>query len=106
MAALLLAEDGLDTLGDLGADPALGAGVLEGGTMNMAGNLGSFVTGLAFPYLRQWTGSTTPFFLVGLVGAGLNVLAILAWVGTRPDVAVDARAQAPAVTTRPVAADS
>ena len=33
------------------------------GTMNMAGNLGSFVTGLAFPYLHLWTGSTTPFFL-------------------------------------------
>ena len=73
------------------------------GTMNMAGNLGSFVTGLAFPYLRQWTGSTTPFFLVG---AGLNVLAILAWAVTRPEVAVDASGQAPAVTTRPVAADS
>jgi len=73
------------------------------GTMNMAGNLGSFVTGLAFPYLRQWTGSTTPFFLVG---AGLNVLAILAWAATRPEVAVDASGQAPAVTTRPVAADS
>ena len=73
------------------------------GTMNMAGNLGSFVTGLAFPYLRQWTGSTTPFFLVG---AGLNVLAILAWAFTRPEVAVDASGQAPAVTTRPVAADS
>ena len=73
------------------------------GTMNMAGNLGSFVTGLAFPYLRQWTGSTTPFFLVG---AGLNVLAILAWAVTRPEVAVDASGQAPADTTRPVAADS
>jgi ACS family glucarate transporter-like MFS transporter len=25
------------------------------GTMNMAGNMGSFVTGLAFPYLQAWT---------------------------------------------------
>ena len=33
------------------------------GTMNMAGNIGSFVTALAFPYLNAWFGSTTPFFL-------------------------------------------
>jgi ACS family glucarate transporter-like MFS transporter len=46
------------------------------GTMNMAGNLGSLVTSLAFPYLLQWTGSTTPFFYVA---AGLNVLAIVLW---------------------------
>ena len=52
------------------------------GTMNMAGNLGSFVTGLAFPYLYAWTGSTTPFFFVG---AALNLMAIGAWLLTRPD---------------------
>ena len=28
------------------------------GTMNMAGNIGSFVTSLAFPYLLAMTGST------------------------------------------------
>lgn len=52
------------------------------GTMNMAGNLGSFVTALAFPYLVKWTGSHTAFFYVG---AGLNFLAIVAWMLTRPD---------------------
>ncbi len=30
------------------------------GTMNMAGNVGSFVTSLAFPYLLVWTGSPSP----------------------------------------------
>jgi len=52
------------------------------GTMNMAGNIGSFVTGLAFPYLRAWTGSVVPFFFVG---AGLSVLAVLLWAFIRPD---------------------
>jgi ACS family glucarate transporter-like MFS transporter len=50
--------------------------------MNMAGNLGSLVTSLAFPYLLQWTGSTTPFFYVA---AGLNGLAIALWMRMRPD---------------------
>ncbi len=57
------------------------AGAISG-TMNMAGNLGAFLTALAFPYLRDWTGSTAPFFVVG---AALNVLAIFAWSFTRPD---------------------
>lgn len=52
------------------------------GTMNMAGNLGSFVTALAFPYLQAWTGSTTPFFFIA---AGLNIVAIVAWLAARPD---------------------
>jgi ACS family glucarate transporter-like MFS transporter len=52
------------------------------GTMNMAGNIGSFVTGLAFPYLQDWTGSVVPFFFVG---AGLNFLAVLLWAFVRPD---------------------
>lgn len=56
------------------------------GTMNMAGNLGSFATGLAFPYLRAWTGSTVPFFMVG---AALNVLAIGAWALSTPDRAIE-----------------
>jgi len=51
------------------------AGVVSG-TMNMAGNLGSFLTALAFPYLAEWTGSNTPFFFVA---AGLNILAVGAW---------------------------
>ena len=52
------------------------------GTMNMAGNIGSFVTSLAFPYLAAWFGSTTPFFYIA---AGLNALAIFLWLGMRPD---------------------
>jgi ACS family glucarate transporter-like MFS transporter len=52
------------------------------GTMNMAGNIGSFVTSLAFPYLLVWTGSPAPFFMVG---AGLNVLAALLWTRARPE---------------------
>jgi len=31
--------------------------------MNMAGNLAAFATALAFPYLQEWTGSTTPYFM-------------------------------------------
>src|SRR6185295_19616225 len=49
---------------------------LVSGTMNMAGNLGSFVTGLAFPYLAAWTGSHLPFFYVA---AFLNGVAVLIW---------------------------
>ena len=52
------------------------------GTMNMAGNLGSLVTSLAFPYLLEWTGSTTPFFYVA---AGLNGLAIVLWTQMKSD---------------------
>ena len=52
------------------------------GTMNMAGNLGSFVTALAFPYLLKWTGSHSTFFYVG---ASLNAAAIAAWYFIRPD---------------------
>ena len=50
------------------------------GTMNMAGNLGSFLTALAFPYLVAWTGSADIFFYV----AGcLNVLALFLWSRTK-----------------------
>ena len=52
------------------------------GTMNMAGNLGSFFTALAFPYLLKWTGSHHAFFYVL---AALNLLAVVAWFGTRPE---------------------
>jgi ACS family glucarate transporter-like MFS transporter len=55
------------------------------GTMNMAGNIGSFVTSLAFPYLLAMTGSTTPFFLLG---AGLNLAAAWLWTRARPDIPV------------------
>ena len=51
------------------------------GTMNMAGNIGSFITALAFPYLFAWTESTTPFFFIG---ATLNVVAIALWMMMQP----------------------
>ena len=51
-------------------------------TMNMAGNFGSFVTSLAFPYLLAWTGTNNTYFIVGAV---LNVTAIAAWLFTRSD---------------------
>ena len=57
------------------------------GTMNMAGNIGSFVTSLAFPYLLAMTGSTTPFFVVG---AGLNLAAAWLWTRARPEIPVAA----------------
>lgn len=52
------------------------------GTMNMAGNLGSFVTALAFPYLLKWTGTHAAFFYVG---AAFNLGAVVAWLVTRPE---------------------
>jgi ACS family glucarate transporter-like MFS transporter len=60
------------------------AGVVSG-TMNMAGNVGSFVTSLAFPYLLIWTGSPSPFFVVG---ATLNVGAAMLWMRARPERAI------------------
>lgn len=52
------------------------------GTMNMTGNLGAFVTSLAFPYLYAWTGAHEPFFYLA---GGLNVVAIAVWMGIQPD---------------------
>ena len=52
------------------------------GTMNMAGNIGSFLTALAFPYLTGWTGSVDYFFYVAAL---LNVLAIAMWWRVRAD---------------------
>ena len=57
------------------------AGVVSG-TMNMAGNLGSFVTSLAFPYLLVLTGSTAPFFAIG---ATMNLAAAVTWIRARPE---------------------
>ena len=51
------------------------------GTMNMAGNIGAFITALLFPYLLDWTGSTTLFFIVGAL---LNGLAVLLWHNMKP----------------------
>lgn len=57
------------------------AGVVSG-TMNMAGNLGAFVTIIAFPYLFKWTGHYEPFFILC---AGLSLLAIVMWTSMNPE---------------------
>lgn len=51
------------------------------GTMNMAGNLGSFFVALSFPYLKAWTGGPEAFFYIC---AGLNAVAILLWIFSNP----------------------
>lgn len=51
------------------------------GTMNMAGNIGSFLTALAFPYLLDMTGSEVPFFYLA---AALNMAAIFLWLAVKP----------------------
>lgn len=56
------------------------AGVVSG-TMNMFGNIGAFVTSLAFPYLLSWTGSALPFFYIA---AALNFAAIAMWFRIDP----------------------
>ena len=63
---------------DIGKD---NAGAVSG-TMNMAGNIGAFLTALAFPYLTDWTGSVNYFFYVAAV---LNVFAILLWLRVQAD---------------------
>ena len=52
------------------------------GTMNMAGNLGAFVTIIAFPYLYEWTGSFQPFFYVCM---GLSAIAVVIWLTMNPE---------------------
>jgi ACS family glucarate transporter-like MFS transporter len=51
------------------------------GAMNMAGNLGSFLTSLAFPYLVLATGSSASFFVVGAL---FNGIAVFLWSRVRP----------------------
>lgn len=51
------------------------------GTMNMAGNIASAGTALAFPYLQAWTGTTNTFFYLG---AGLAAVAMISWVMVDP----------------------
>ena len=56
------------------------------GTMNMAGNLGAFVTIIAFPYLFQWTGQYEPFFFIC---SGLSGVAILIWFNMNPEKSIN-----------------
>jgi len=52
------------------------------GTMNMAGNLGSALVALAFPYLLVWSGGPTAFFYLG---STLSAAAAIAWFFAQPD---------------------
>ncbi len=58
------------------------------GTMNMAGNLGSFITALAFPYLQAWTGSVKSFFIIG---ASLAFFAVICWGFMNPNNPIENR---------------
>lgn len=55
------------------------------GTMNMAGNIGSFLTALAFPYLLSWTGSHNAFFFAAAI---LGLLSIFAWLRMNPEKSI------------------
>ncbi len=52
------------------------------GTMNMAGNLGAFITIITFPYMYQWTGGHETFFYIC---AGLSVAGVVAWLFMKPE---------------------
>jgi MFS transporter, ACS family, glucarate transporter len=52
------------------------------GTMNMAGNLGAFITIVAFPYLLTWTGNHQVFFYVC---SALSLAALVIWFFMKPD---------------------
>ena len=50
------------------------------GAMNMLGNVGSFASANAFPYLQRLTGGTSAYFLTAAV---FNVIAIACWFNMR-----------------------
>jgi ACS family glucarate transporter-like MFS transporter len=56
------------------------SGVVSG-TMNMAGNIGSLLTTLAYFYLKEWSGAESTFFYVA---AALNAVAIGCWLVLNP----------------------
>jgi ACS family glucarate transporter-like MFS transporter len=47
------------------------------GSMNMAGNLGSFVSANAFPFFQRFTGDASGYFMTV---AALNIVAALCWI--------------------------
>jgi ACS family glucarate transporter-like MFS transporter len=51
------------------------------GAMNMAGNIGSFVSSIAFPYLLRATSSARSYFWIAAV---VNLFAIVCWLRVRP----------------------
>ncbi|UXX79079.1 MFS transporter [Reichenbachiella carrageenanivorans] len=55
------------------------------GAMNMAGNVGSFVTAILFPYLIKWTGTADTFFIISGV---FVAIAILAWLLMNPSKSI------------------
>jgi ACS family glucarate transporter-like MFS transporter len=50
-------------------------------TMNMAGNLGGFVSTNAFPFLRGLTGSAATYFYAAAL---LNILSMFCWMAMKP----------------------
>jgi ACS family glucarate transporter-like MFS transporter len=56
------------------------AGSLSG-AMNMVGNLGSFISANAFPFLLGWTGSANSYFYLAAL---LNLMAIGCWLAMKP----------------------
>jgi MFS transporter, ACS family, glucarate transporter len=69
------------------------------GAMNMFGNLGSFLTALIFPYLKDWSGSDEPFFYLGVV---LNLLGIMIWLKIDPTKKLFIENQSKELTKIPV----
>lgn len=67
---------------DIGKDHA---GAVSG-TMNMAGNIGAFITALAFPYLVDWFGGVKPFFFIAAL---LCAIAIFLWLFVKPERSVE-----------------
>ncbi len=63
------------------------SGVVSG-TMNMAGNLGAFVTIIAFPYIFKWTGGHETFFYLC---SGLSFMAIVIWLFMKPENEIKGR---------------
>lgn len=52
------------------------SGVVSG-TMNMAGNIGGFITTLSYAYLKDWSGTQSTFFYTA---ATLNAVAVVCWL--------------------------
>jgi len=52
------------------------------GSMNMVGNIGSFVSSITFPWLLALTGSAATYFYVAAV---VNVVGMLCWFRIRPE---------------------
>ncbi|HLN20717.1 MAG TPA: MFS transporter [Bacteroidales bacterium] len=58
---------------------------LVSGTMNMAGNLGAFITIITFPYVFTLTKSYEPFFLIC---AALSIVAVFMWLALDPKTVI------------------